>query len=36
MDADDQMRLNAFAALHGAYPHFTTDRREQIVIADTN
>ncbi len=34
MDADDQLRLNAFVTAHGAPPQFSTDRREQIVISD--
>jgi hypothetical protein len=35
MDADDQMRLNAFAAQQGTALQLPTDHRDEIVIADT-
>ncbi len=34
MDADDQLRLNAFVHARNAIPAFSTDRKEQIVISD--
>jgi hypothetical protein len=34
MDADDQLRLNAFVSANATTPSFSSDRKEQIVISD--
>ena len=34
MDADDQLRLNAYVNAHDTIHAFSTDRKEQIVISD--
>jgi len=34
MDADDQLRLNAFVTANGPIPSFGADHKDQIVISD--